>query len=58
MRLCRLRASHHPWHRNGLKFFTKDGGLDAPDIEEILTAAQEERARPTPKAAAVFPAII
>ena len=39
-----ITASHHPWHRNGLKFFTKDGGLDAPDIEEILTAAQEERA--------------
>lgn len=34
-----LTASHHPAHRNGLKFFTKDGGLDAPDIEEILTAA-------------------
>lgn len=39
-----ITASHHPWHRNGLKFFTKDGGLDAPDIEEILLAAQEERA--------------
>ena len=38
-----ITASHHPWHRNGLKFFTKDGGLDAPDIEEILLAAQEER---------------
>lgn len=35
-----ITASHHPFHRNGLKFFTKDGGLDAPDITEILTGAQ------------------
>ena len=31
-----VTASHHPYHRNGLKFFTKDGGLDGPDIAEIL----------------------
>lgn len=53
-----ITASHHPWHRNGLKFFTKDGGLDAPDIEEILLAAQEERVPPMPLAAAAFPATI
>lgn len=34
-----ITASHHPWHRNGLKFFTKDGGLDGPDITEILDLA-------------------
>ena len=38
-----LTASHHPFYRNGLKFFTPDGGLDAPDIEKILFAAQEDR---------------
>lgn len=35
-----ITASHHPFHRNGLKFFTRDGGLDGPDIEEILEGAQ------------------
>ncbi len=39
-----ITASHHPWHRNGLKFFTKNGGLDAPDIEKILLYAQQNRA--------------
>lgn len=36
-----ITASHHPWHRNGLKFFTEEGGLDGPDISEILTLAQQ-----------------
>jgi phosphomannomutase len=35
-----ITASHHPYHRNGLKFFTPQGGLDAPDITEILTLSQ------------------
>lgn len=35
-----ITASHHPFNRNGLKFFTKNGGLDSPDIEEILLHAQ------------------
>ena len=38
-----ITASHHPFNRNGLKFFTRDGGLDSPDIEAILTYAQEGR---------------
>lgn len=37
-----LTASHHPFYRNGLKFFTPDGGLDAADIETILMAAQDD----------------
>lgn len=36
-----ITASHHPFFRNGLKFFTPHGGLDAPDIEEILTNAEK-----------------
>ena len=36
-----ITASHHPFNRNGLKFFTKDGGLDSQDIEAILLYAQE-----------------
>ncbi len=35
-----LTASHHPYYRNGLKFFTRDGGLEGSDIERILTLAQ------------------
>ena len=27
-----ITASHHPFNRNGLKFFTRDGGLDHGDI--------------------------
>lgn len=36
-----ITASHHPFNRNGLKFFTRDGGLDASDIEAILQHAQD-----------------
>lgn len=36
-----ITASHHPFNRNGLKFFTPSGGLDSPDISEILSSAQE-----------------
>lgn len=35
-----ITASHHPFNRNGLKFFTKNGGLDSPDISYILEKAQ------------------
>ncbi|MDF2567619.1 MAG: putative phosphoglucomutase [Oscillospiraceae bacterium] len=43
-----ITASHHPFHRNGLKFFCKEGGLDSPDITQILEYAQEiEDIRPS-----------
>ena len=34
-----ITASHHPFDRNGLKFFTPAGGLDSSDIEEIVKLA-------------------
>lgn len=34
-----ITASHHPKDRNGLKFFTRDGGLDGADIAAILKNA-------------------
>lgn len=37
-----ITASHHPFNRNGLKFFTKDGGLDSDDIVAILQYAQDD----------------
>ncbi|MEL6780222.1 MAG: phosphomannomutase/phosphoglucomutase [Cyanobacteria bacterium J06597_16] len=36
-----LTASHLPFNRNGLKFFTAQGGLNKPDIKAILTLAEE-----------------
>ena len=38
-----LTASHHPYYRNGLKFFTRDGGLEGKDIEAILEYAQDNK---------------
>ncbi|MCF6358395.1 MAG: phosphoglucomutase, partial [Draconibacterium sp.] len=35
-----LTASHLPFNRNGLKFFTKNGGLEKADISEILSIAE------------------
>lgn len=43
-----ITASHHPFNRNGLKFFTREGGLEGSDIEAILTYAQNDE---HPKAA-------
>ncbi len=34
-----ITASHLPSNRNGLKFFSKKGGLDGEDVKEILTLA-------------------
>ncbi len=36
-----ITASHHPKDRNGLKFFTREGGLDGSDIADILKTAGE-----------------
>lgn len=36
-----VTASHHPWHRNGLKFFLPTGGIEGSDLTEILELAQE-----------------
>lgn len=36
-----ITASHHPFDRNGLKFFTRDGGLDSGDISEIIELANK-----------------
>ena len=43
-----ITASHHPFNRNGLKFFTRGGGLEGSDIETILEYAQNGEA-PEPK---------
>ena len=35
-----LTASHHPWYRNGLKFFRPSGGLESADITAVLNLAE------------------
>lgn len=37
-----ITASHLPYDRNGLKFFTSQGGLSASDIDEILYLASQK----------------
>ena len=37
-----ITASHLPWNRNGLKFFTAAGGAESADVREILRLAAEE----------------
>lgn len=34
-----ITASHHPFDRNGLKFFIPSGGLDSGDISDIVALA-------------------
>lgn len=36
-----ITASHHPYYRNGLKFFTREGGLESDHITSILQYAQD-----------------
>uniref|UniRef100_J3MKG9 phosphoglucomutase (alpha-D-glucose-1,6-bisphosphate-dependent) n=2 Tax=Oryza brachyantha TaxID=4533 RepID=J3MKG9_ORYBR len=36
-----ITASHLPYNRNGLKFFTSDGGLNKGDIKDILERASK-----------------
>ena len=36
-----ITASHHPFNRNGLKFFTADGGLNPEDISAIINYAAQ-----------------
>ena len=37
-----ITASHHPYDRNGLKFFTRDGGLSGDELKSILAVAEKE----------------
>lgn len=35
-----ITASHHPYDKNGLKFFTENGGFEGSDISEVLEEAE------------------
>lgn len=41
-----ITASHLPYDRNGLKFFTPDGGLSSKDIDDIIELAEKGEALP------------
>ena len=49
-----ITASHLPYHRNGFKFFTKEGGLGKPDIKAILEKASSYAEDLTPDSVRVF----
>ena len=36
-----LTASHLPFDRNGMKFFTREGGLEKQDISKILELSEK-----------------
>ena len=37
-----VTASHLPYNRNGYKFFTPDGGVEASDIKEMIALAESD----------------
>ena len=41
-----ITASHHPYDKNGLKFFTKEGGFEGDEIKTVLTYAEAAEAVP------------
>ncbi|PZD74519.1 Phosphomannomutase/phosphoglucomutase [Acaryochloris thomasi RCC1774] len=50
-----LTASHLPFNRNGLKFFTTQGGLGKPDISAILALAEADAFTTAAQAGTVEP---
>ena len=36
-----ITASHHPFDRNGLKFFVREGGIDGKMLSQIIAIAEE-----------------
>ena len=42
--MSQMTASHLPYTRNGLKFFTKRGGLTSTEVEEICDRAARKYA--------------
>lgn len=42
-----ITASHHPFDKNGLKFFTKEGGLEGEEISRLIAIAEKADALPS-----------
>ena len=47
-----ITASHHPFNRNGLKFFTREGGVSGSDISAMLENAEQGKTVPNAKGTA------
>lgn len=47
-----ITASHHPFNRNGLKFFTREGGVSGSDITAMLENAEQGKTVPNAKGTA------
>lgn len=52
-----ITASHHPFNKNGFKFFTRKGGLEVEDIDRILQYAQEDLTYKAPQSGEVEEAL-
>ncbi|MBO5333660.1 MAG: phosphomannomutase/phosphoglucomutase [Clostridia bacterium] len=50
-----ITASHHPFDRNGLKFFTRDGGLSGDELKSILADAENEPCEQAEKTGDIIP---
>ncbi|XP_057481855.1 uncharacterized protein LOC130768766 [Actinidia eriantha] len=50
-----MTASHLPYTRNGLKFFTKRGGLTSPEVEEICERAARKYVNRLAKVSTTLP---
>lgn len=50
-----MTASHLPYTRNGLKFFTKKGGLTSPEVEEICEKAARKYANRQARVSTTLP---
>ena len=48
-----VTASHHPYDKNGLKFFVKEGGLEGKDVAALLEEAATLNPENTPIAGAI-----
>lgn len=48
-----VTASHHPFNRNGFKFFTKQGGIEGSDVSAILALAENAPKEPAAEPGAV-----
>lgn len=48
-----ITASHHPWDRNGLKFFTEKGGIESRDVEDLLKISQNLKPEDYPAAGTI-----
>ena len=48
-----VTASHHPYDKNGLKFFVREGGLEGKDVGELLNEAEKLNPEDMPIAGAI-----